>query len=76
MSLAGKIGTYFFPFFVGITVFYIGTVRISSGIDSIRITDTFTANYMDPGLMYIQIGLLILIGVTFGLTRSIMGDKV
>jgi len=66
---------YIFGFIVGITLFYFGKSRISMGISSIRISDQYTAHFMNVGLLYIQISLLILIALTIGITYSLTKSK-
>jgi hypothetical protein len=74
MSIINKIFQvwyYFFGFILGILIFCIGKSRISSGISSIRISDPYNAHFMNAGLLYVQISLLILIALTIGITYSL-----
>ena len=64
---------YVFGFIVGITLFYFGKSRISMGISST--TDQYTAHFMNVGLLYIQISLLILITLTIGITYSLTKSR-
>ena len=66
---------YVFGIIVGITLFYVGKSRISMGISSIRISDQYTAHFMNVGLLYIQISLLILIAITIAITYSLTKSK-
>jgi len=63
-----------FGLIVGVSLFYVGISRISMGINSIRISDYYTAHFMNVGLMYIQLALLILIAfaimITYSLTKK------
>jgi hypothetical protein len=70
-----KVWYYFIGFIVGIILFYFGKSRISMGISSIRISDQYTAHFMNVGLLYIQISLLILIALTIGITYSLTKSK-
>ncbi|MCK4650226.1 hypothetical protein KAT36_03250 [Candidatus Pacearchaeota archaeon] len=78
MSLINKIlhvWYYFFGFVVGIILFYLGKSRISMGISSIRISDPYTSHFMNVGLLYVQISLLVLIALTIGFTYSLAKYK-
>jgi len=66
---------YILGFIVGIIIFYLGTTRISLGISGLRISDPYTAHFMNTGLLYINIGLLILIALAIGITYSLTKSK-
>jgi hypothetical protein len=70
-----KIWYYIFGLIIGIILFYFGISRISMGISSVRINDTYTAHFMDVGLLYIQISLLILIALAIKITSSLTKYK-
>ena len=70
-----KVWPYIFGLLFGITLFYFGISRISIGISSLRITDTYTAHFANVGLLYVQISLLILIALTIGITYSLAKHK-
>jgi uncharacterized membrane protein len=69
-----KVWWSIFGLIVGISLFYFGVSRISTGINSISISDYYTAHFMNVGLMYIQLALLILIVfaimITYSLTKK------
>jgi len=56
--------------FAGIVVFYAGISRISMGVSSIRISDYYTSHFMNVGVMYVYISVLILIAFTIKITYS------
>ena len=64
---------YILGFIAGIILFYFGKSRISMGISST--TDQYTAHFMNVGLLYIQLSLLILIVLTIGITYSLTSSK-
>jgi hypothetical protein len=59
-----------FSVFVGIVLFIIGRNRISMGISSIRISDAYTAHFMNVGLLYIFLAFLILILLAIKITYT------
>ena len=70
-----KVWYYIFGLIIGIILFYLGTSRISMGISSIRISDPYTSHFMNVGLLYIQISLLILIALAVIITFSLAKYK-
>ena len=58
-----------------VIVFFAGLFRVSSSISSIRISDPATAHYMGVGVLYIQISVLVIVGlvalITYILTKKI-----
>lgn len=68
-----KVWHYIFGLIVGVTVFYVGTSRVSMGIG--YVTDSSTAHFMNVGLLYIKISLLIIIGFTIMITYSLAKHK-
>jgi len=69
-----KVWWSIFGLIVGIFLFYFGVLRISIGINYIGISDYYMAHFMNVGLMYIQLALLILIAfaiiITYSLTKK------
>jgi len=61
-----------FGLILGISLLGFGLFRVSMGINSIRLSDSFTAHFMNVGLMYIYLGLLILIISTIVITYSLI----
>lgn len=70
-----KIWHYIFGAIFGVILFYLGLSRISTGIRSIRATDAYTAHFMNVGLIYIYLSLLILIFLTIIITHSLTTHK-
>ena len=70
-----KVWYYILGLIVGITLFYLGTSRISMGINSVKISDPYVAHFMNVGLMYVQISVLILIALTIVITYSLTKYK-
>jgi len=71
LSLLNKIFAIWYLFFfllVGIILFYFGTLRISMGINTIRLSDPFTSHFIDVGLLYIQLSLIFLLVITIAIT--------
>jgi hypothetical protein len=66
------VSPYIIGLFFGVILFYIGKTRISSGISTLRISDSYTSHYMNVGLLYVQISTLILIFIAIGITYSLM----
>ncbi|HLC32581.1 MAG TPA: hypothetical protein VJJ82_02030 [Candidatus Nanoarchaeia archaeon] len=64
-----KVWHYVFGLMVGVTLFYLGTSRISMGIKSVE--DAYTVHFMNVGLLYVQISLLILIAIAVSITHSL-----
>jgi len=58
----------------GAIIFYTGISRISTGINSIRLSDSYVAHFMNVGIIYIYISLLILLAFTIKITYS-LGKK-
>lgn len=59
-----------FGVFVGIVLIIVGWNRISMGISSIRISDAYTAHFMNVGLLYLFLALIILIFLAIKITYS------
>jgi uncharacterized membrane protein len=70
-----KVWWSIFGLIVGIFLFYAGVSRISTGINSIRISDYYMAHFMNVGLMYIQLSLLIFIAFAIIITYSLTKKK-
>ena len=58
-----------------IIVLFVGLNRVSSGISTIRISDSATAQFMSVGVLYIQISVLVIVGlvalITYILTKKV-----
>jgi len=70
-----KVWWYVFGWIVGITLFCAGVLRISTCIYFIRLSDPYTAHFMNVGLLYILISLCILIALAIITTYSLAKYK-
>ncbi|MBR9683669.1 hypothetical protein GOV03_03965 [Candidatus Woesearchaeota archaeon] len=61
----------FFGAFIGIVLFIVGAFRISTGISSIRISDAYTAHFMNVGLLYLSLAFIIIIIFAIKITHSL-----
>lgn len=76
MSIIKKISQnthYILGIIFGISLFFIGKFRISTGLNSI--SDPNLIHYTNTGLLYIQISLLILVALAVGITYSLTKSK-
>lgn len=71
-----KVWYYIFGLLIAIILIYVGMIRISMGINFIRISDPFTAHFMNVGLLYLQIGMFLLVGLAIILTYTLTRHKV
>lgn len=65
----------FLGFLAGISLFFMGMVRINSGINSIGISNNFLVHSMNTGVLYIYISVLVLIGITIKITYSLTKNQ-
>ena len=73
-----KVWYYLFGLIVGITLFYVGLIRIESGIEILRALGEdfhFFVHYVEVGVLYIKISLLILIVLAVAITYSLANKK-
>jgi len=66
-----KVWHYILGFFIGLILFFFGKSRISMGISAIRLSDAYTSHFMNVGLLYLQIGVLLLIAFSIFITLSL-----
>ena len=66
---------YIYGLFFGLTLFFIGILRINAGRRSILLSDYATASYMGKGILYVELSLIILIMLTIGITYSLTKNK-
>ena len=71
MSKLSKVWPYTIGVIIGIALFCAGYFRILLGILSLRVSDPYTAHYMNGGLFYILFSLFILVAVATGISHSL-----
>ena len=66
---------YILGLLFGLSLFYTGISRISSGIRELRLSDQYAGHYANVGVLYVQLGLILMITLAVLITYSLTKHK-